>query len=43
VKWVCLSSPYLNWFNTYLTWQGFVTLGEHDSEKIHITCGIPQG
>jgi hypothetical protein len=19
VKWVCLSSPYLNWFNTYLT------------------------
>jgi hypothetical protein len=41
---VGLSGPVLNWFRTYLTGQEFfVTLVEHNSEKIDITCAFPQG
>ena len=37
-RWVGLSSTVLNWFRTYLTGREFVTCGDHNSEKIHITC-----
>ena len=36
---VGLSDPVLNWFGTFLSGQEFVTLGEHNSQEIHITCG----
>ena len=43
-RWGGLSGPVLNWLRTYLTSQEFfVTLGEHNSEKIHNTCGVPHG
>jgi hypothetical protein len=41
-RWFGLSGPILNWIRTYLTGREFVSLGEHNSEKLHITCGFPK-
>ena len=43
-RWVGLSGPVLNWFRTYLCdRQFYVSIGEFNSNKMNITCGIPQG
>ena len=43
-NWVGLAGPVLNWFKTYLTGREyFVTLGDHSSKNICMTCGVPQG
>ena len=42
--WAGLSGFVLNWLKTYLTDREYlVALGEHRSEAIPLTCGVPQG
>ena len=43
-NWVGLSGPVLNWIRTYLTdREYFVSVGEHRSKNVKLTCGVPQG
>ena len=43
-NWVGLSGPVLNWVRTYLTdREYFVSLGEHRSNNVKLTTGVPQG
>ena len=43
-KWVGLSGPVLNWIRTYLTdREYYVSVGEHRSKNVKLTCGVPQG
>ena len=42
--WVGLSGMVLDSFKSYLTgWEFFVSMGDSSSEKMAITCGVPQG
>ena len=43
-NWVGLSGVVLNWFKSCLEGQSyFVTIGSYDSERMAMTCGVPQG
>ena len=43
-NWVILSGPVLSWFRSYLKGRSFVaSIGDHKSEFIPMTCGVPQG
>ena len=43
-NWVGLSGTVLNWFRSYLDGRSyFVTIGNHESDRVAMTCGVPQG
>ena len=43
-KWVGLTGTVLQWFKSYLQDRAFfVSIGNHESERTKITCGVPQG
>ena len=43
-SWVGLSGAVLNWFRSYLEGQSyFVTIGSYESDRVAMTCEVPQG
>ncbi len=43
-NWVRLSGMVLKWFRSYLEGRGYyVSIGEHKSKWMSMTCGVPQG